>query len=126
MRINFKALALAPALLALAALVAPTAAAESHVIKVPFDFVAAGHKCPAGNYAVNQDNHGGTVRLISGKASFVWLLQPGDSTVRDHRVVLTFDVAGKDHLLRTVQFGSSITSRIDKESNPAQQVALSR
>lgn len=128
MRINFKSLVLATAVLAVAAFTAQTAVAESHVINVPFNFVAAGKSCPAGDYSVTQDNFGGTVRLVNRQNSFVWLLVPGNATVRDHHVVLTFDVAGKDYLLRTVQYGAMITPRIDKkykESIPAaQQIAL--
>jgi hypothetical protein len=128
MRINFKSFVLTPAVLAVAALATTTAVAESHVIDVPFKFVAAGHTCPAGNYSVSEDNNGGTVRLSNRQNGFVWILEPGDATVRDHHVVLTFDVAGQNYLLRSVQFGSMITPRIDnkyKESIPsAQQIAL--
>jgi len=128
MRINFKSFVLAPAVLAVAALATQTAVAESHVVNVPFTFVAAGHTCPAGNYSVSEDNYGGTVRLINRQNSFAWILVPGDATVRDHHVVLTFDVAGQNYLLRTVQFGTLVTPRIDKkykESIPsAQQIAL--
>lgn len=128
MRINFKSFVLAPAVLAVAALATQTAVAESHVVNVPFNFVAAGHTCPAGNYSVSEDIYGAAVRLTNHQSSLVWLLVPGDATVRGHHVVLTFDVAGQNHMLRTVQFGTMITPRIDKkykESIPAaQQIAL--
>lgn len=115
MRINFKSFVLAPAVLAVAALATQTAVAESRTVNVPFNFVAAGKICPAGDYRVSEDNYGGSVSLVSQKNAFVWLLEPGDSAVRDHHVVLTFDVDGPNYLLRTVKFGNSITPRIDKK-----------
>lgn len=128
MRINFSSFVLAPAVLAVAALATQTAVAESHIVNVPFSFVAAGHTCPAGAYSVSEDSYGGTVHLGSRKNDFVWILVPGDATVRDHRVVLTFDVSGQNHLLRSVQYGPMTTLRIDKkykESIPAaQQVSI--
>lgn len=116
MRINFKSFVLTPAILAVAILATQTAVAESRTVHVPFNFVAAGQSCPAGAYLVSEDNFGGTLRLGNRDHNFVWILTPGDSSVRDHRVVLTFNVNGKNYELRTVQYGAMITPRLDKKT----------
>jgi hypothetical protein len=128
MRINLYSLILAPAVLAVAALAAQPAVAESHLINVPFSFVANGKVCPAGAYRVSRENFSGTIRLTGAHNSFVWLLVAGNGAVRDHRLVLTFDVAGQNHMLRTVEYGPMSTPQIDKkyteDMSAGRQIAL--
>lgn len=116
MRMNLQSLVLAPAALALAAFTAQPAAAESHNVTIPFNFVAAGKVCPAGDYRVIEENGGGTVRLVGQNRDMVWILFPGNPAPADHRVVLSFDSANRNYILRTVQFGGEITARLDKKN----------
>jgi hypothetical protein len=128
MRTNLLSLVIAPTVLAAAALTAQPAMAESHVVNVPFNFTVAGKICPAGAYTVQSDNYLNSVHVTGQNRSFVWLLVPGDAAVGDHRVTLTFDVYGQDHLLRAVKYGMMTTPQIDKqhkESIPAaQQISI--
>lgn len=130
MRINFKSLVLAPMALAIAAFATQpaVAATQAHLVNIPFNFVAAGKTCPAGAYRVYEDNNNEILWLNGAGHGFAWILVPGDGSVRDYRVVLTFDVTGQGYLLRNVRFGSMTTHRIDKkymEHIPAaQQIAL--
>jgi hypothetical protein len=119
MRTNLLSLVLAPAVMAAAALTAQPAMAESHVVNVPFNFTVAGKICPAGAYTIDSDNYLNSVHLTGQRHAFVWVLFPGDDTVRDHRVTLTFDVYGQDHLLRAVKYGSMTTPRLDKQRKEA-------
>jgi hypothetical protein len=128
MRTNLLSVVLAPAILAAAAFTAQPAMAESHVVNVPFNFTVAGKICPAGNYTVHSDNYLNSVYLAGQNRSFVWLLVPGDAAIRDHRVTLTFDVYGQDHLLRTVKYGTMVTPQLDKQHKEtipaAQQISV--
>jgi hypothetical protein len=105
----------APALVAAAALATGTAMAES-TVNIPFTFTVAGQTWPAGRYDVRQGPVMNSVRLSSTDSlhNYVWIDTPGDPSPTDHRVILTFDAAGDGHALRTVQFGSRITARLDK------------
>ena len=124
MRINFKSfVVLAPAVLAVAALATQTAVAESHVINVPFNFVAAGKTCPAGDYAVSQDKyrqHGSPGQPGKTASSGCWCPATAPFAITTWFSPSTWP--DRSHLLRTVQFGTMITPRIDKkykESIPA-------
>jgi len=128
MRTNLLSLVLAPAVLAAAALTAQPAMAESHTVNIPFNFVASGHACPAGNYSIRANSDSDFIYLGNQKQTFILLLVPGDSTAPGHRVVLTFDVYGQNHLLRTVSYGRMITNRLDKQPGEAipaaEQIAI--
>ncbi len=124
MRINLPSLVLAPAVLAIAAFTAKPAVAESYNVTIPFNFVAAGKTCPAGNYMVTEENFGGTVRLAGKDHNFVWILFPGNPAPSDHNIVLTFDSAGQNYILRTVQYGGEITQRLDKKNKEAIPAAM--
>jgi hypothetical protein len=115
---------LAPAVMAAAALATNTAMAET-TLKVPFSFTVAGKNCPAGLYSVQwESTHSNLVTLKSKEASqsFTWLIAPGDPAPGDTAVVLRFDELGDMHALRSVQYGSRITSRLDKKINQAEHV----
>ena len=113
MQFKFRNFVLAPVLMAAA--MATTAMAEV-TLKVPFNFTVNGKTLPAGTYAVQPDAKRTFVTLRSKESSksFTWLMGPGDPLPNDGRVVIKFDEANGTHILRSVQFGSAITSRLDK------------
>lgn len=114
MRIKFLSLVLAPAALAAAILtVQPALADSTYTVHVPFNFVVAGKTLPAGDYTVRRGDRAESVTLAGHNNAMIWGAGPGSPNPSDHRVVLTFDRIGASHMLRTVQFGSVITSRID-------------
>jgi hypothetical protein len=116
MRINFGKLVLAPAILAAAALAATAASAET--LKVPFSFTAAGKVWPAGEYTVLKDSRGGQVTMRNKETmrSITFLVGPGEPDPTDRHVTLRFDENGDYHALRDIQYGSKITSRLDKNN----------
>jgi hypothetical protein len=116
MRITFGKLVLAPAILAAAALAATAASAET--LKVPFSFTAAGKVWPAGEYTVLKDSRGGQVTMRSKDSlhSITFLIGPGEPDPNDRHVTLRFDENGDYHALRDIQYGSKITSRLDKNN----------
>jgi hypothetical protein len=127
MRINIlHSLLLAPALLVAVALTTQPALAASRV-NIPFNFVAAGTACPAGTYIVSEENYGTTIRLNGPTHSFVWIAGPGAPSPLAERAILTFDGAGAQHTLRTVQYGAVITGRLDhnrREAIPVPEQAV--
>lgn len=125
MRISFQSLVLASAVLAAAAFTAqPVMAAGTATAHIPFDFVASGKSMPAGDYAVREGSYGHTVKLENSATGLVWTIGPGTPNPSDRRVILTFDRVGQQHVLRTVQYGPMITSRLDKKykASEAEQI----
>jgi len=124
---SLRSLLPALALAALAALATNSASAQSR-LNVPFNFVAGGQNCPAGTYTLTAKSWDSAVVLHGVGHDFTWLIGPGDPAPNDVRVMLTFDHVGSSYALRTVQYKSQITSRLDKnrkESIPAaEQIAL--
>jgi hypothetical protein len=110
-------LILVPALAAAAALATTSASAET-TLKIPFGFTVAGQYCPAGRYAIEQDTTGNFVRLIGkdSSKSFNWVVGPGSPDPTENKVVMKFDETGQTHALRSIQFGSRITSRLDTKT----------
>lgn len=105
----------APVLMAAAALASSTAMAQTKTVEVPFSFVV-GHKiCPPGLYTISDSGSGNLVSLQgkSGRNHFSWIIGPGDPSPTDSRILLTFDMVGDTYALRTVQYRSGITSRLD-------------
>jgi hypothetical protein len=128
MRFTLRTFVLAPVALAAVALAANTAMAEARAT-VPFTFTAAGQTCPAGTYTIVPDNAHGLVTLKSADASrsFTWLLRAGDPAPTDKHVTLRFDQQGETFALRSVQYQSQITPRLDKatphsEHNPVRMI----
>jgi hypothetical protein len=107
-------LVLAPAVLAAAALAITSATAET-TIKVPFAFTVAGQAFPAGRYLVQRDDTGSFVTLASKDSarSTSWVLGPGAPGPTENKVALKFN---DTHALQTIQYGSMITSRLDKKT----------
>ena len=55
------------------------------------------------------------MKNVQTNASFTWTVSPGDPAPADTRIVLRFDEIGQMHLLRSVQYHSMITSRLDED-----------
>ena len=115
MRSILHKIVLAPVVMAAAALATNSAMAEARV-NVPFKFNVAGKECPAGPYMVIEDTTHNRVTLWSRDAplSFTWLIGAGDPAPGDNKVILRFDATGENYVLRTVQYHSLITPRLDK------------
>jgi hypothetical protein len=110
----FRKIVLAAAFGVAAALAANSALAASRV-NVPFSFNVAGTTLPAGSYRVIHDPTSSFVTLqsLQSTQSFTWLLGPGPSE-SSQKVALRFDDRNGTKVLQAVQFGSKITSRLDK------------
>jgi hypothetical protein len=98
---------------------ATSSAMAASTVRVPFSFTAAGKTLPAGSYLVKHDTTGNFVTLesVDAQQSFTWLLSPGQPAPTDKRVALKFDDRGNTHVLQSIQFGSRVTPRLDKNSN---------
>jgi hypothetical protein len=115
------------AIAALAALTTNSASAQSRM-NVPFSFTAGGQNCPAGIYILQASHWGSVVTLSGAGHGLTLLVGPGDPAPDDKRVMLTFDRMGNNFALRTVQYKSQITARLDKKFKEripaAQQIAM--
>jgi hypothetical protein len=131
MRSTLSSLILASAILAAVAFTPNSANAQSNtIVKVPFAFTVAGKNCPAGTYTVERGAMANTVKLTSmdAKRSFAWIAGPAEPAKDGSSVVLKFDAVGQAHVLRSVQAGALLTSRLDKnliipEQQPTEIVA---
>jgi hypothetical protein len=97
-------------------------AAEQKRVDVPFSFVAKNHVYQAGSYTVAVDWSRSMVTLSQiGKPSqpLVWIVVPGPNGPDPSKVSLTFDVAGPDHVLRTIRYDKYITPNLDARPNHA-------
>jgi hypothetical protein len=115
-------LVLAPAVMAAAALVTSPAMAET-TIKVPFTFTVAGKIFPAGRYLVIRADSGSFVTLANRESSqsATWVLGPGTPDPTENRIALKFDEVGRTHVLQSIQYGSMITSKLDKKSTASER-----
>ena len=106
----------------LAAIVITAGALATHAamaettLKVPFSFTVAGQSMPAGVYSVSKDSIHNVVILKSMDASktFSAVLVPGDPAPNDTHVALKFDQSGNGHTLKSIQYGSRITSSLEQ------------
>jgi len=111
----------------MAAVVLTTAGLGTHMAKaettlnVPFSFTVAGQTMPAGVYTVKQDVFHNVVILSNedGRKSFSYALRPGDPAPNEVHTSLKFEAVGDTHILRWIQVGSKLTSRLDDRSAPA-------
>jgi hypothetical protein len=95
-------------------------AAELKTVEVPFSFVAKNHAYEAGSYTIAVDWARSMVTLSKvGKPSqpLTWIIVPADA---GSKVSLTFDVAGSDHVLRTIRYEEFATPNLDPQ--PKQRV----
>ena len=108
---------LASAAIAATALATNSAMAET-TIKVPFAFTVAGQAFPAGRYLVQRDDSGGFVTLSNRNSSqsASWVLSPGAPAPTENKIAVNFDAVGHTHVLQSIQYGSMITSRLDKKN----------
>lgn len=108
---------LAPVALAAVALATSSAIAET-TVRVPFKFTAGGQVCPAGYYTVQHDDSANFVSLTSKDTlkTFTWVVGPGAPDLKDTKIALKFDQVGGTHVLQSVQYGSLVTSRLDKKT----------
>src|ERR1700733_13896223 len=91
-------------------------AAEQKTVNVPFSFVAKNHAYNAGSYTVAVDWTRSVVTLSAiGKPSqpLMWIMVPASNG--QSKVSLTFDVAGSEHVLRTIQYETHATPNLDKQ-----------
>jgi hypothetical protein len=104
-------------LLASTALCATAAfAAEQKKVEVPFSFVAKNHVYQSGSYVVSVDWTRSLVTLSEiGKPAqpLTWIVLPGDNDPNHAKVSLTFDVAGTNHVLRTIRYESFVTPNLN-------------
>jgi hypothetical protein len=120
MKFRFSALVLASAAIAVTSIAAvPAMAATSTKLNVPFNFTVNGRTLPAGEYSVVRDDTMNFVRL-QGKdvsQSYTWTgLSTGGY---NDRVTLKFD-ADDQHALESIQYGSLVTTRINRKSRKAE------
>lgn len=110
---------------ALAALATHSACAQSR-FDISFNFDVSGHNCPAGMYTVERNKRLSVVTLRGAGHAYTWHLRAGDAAPNDDRVMLTFDRVGAAYALRTVQYRSQITARIEKKrkENTPEQIAM--
>jgi hypothetical protein len=97
-------------------------AAEQKTVNVPFSFVAKNHAYEAGSYSVAVDWTRSMVTLREIRKpsqSMTWILVPSANSSHP-RVSLTFDVAGPNHVLRTIQYETFATPNLDPR--PKQKV----
>ena len=116
MKSIFKKVVLASAIIATAALAADPAMAST-TVNIPFSFAVAGKILPAGNYRLERDSTTDSfVTLQSQKSSqsFTWIVGPGRPDPTDCKIALTFEARDRIHVLQSIQFGTMITSKLDK------------
>jgi len=102
-------------------LAAAMTAAAAATVKVPFEFKAAGKVFPAGTYNIEKDSTLNSVTLYNKETAegITMLVGPGAPDPNDSAISLKFDQDGESRILRTVQYGSQITSRLDRRQSEA-------
>jgi hypothetical protein len=121
MRSMLRNLFLVPAMMA--AMASTAALAATTRIEVPFSFTAGGKICPAGKYVVTLDSTESvlSLRALDTSISLLWGAGPGDPAPNSNKVALQFDRLGDGYTLRSVQFRSKSTSRLDKKPKHGEQ-----
>jgi hypothetical protein len=105
----------------LAAVVLTTAALGTHAAKaettlnIPFSFTVSGQTLPAGVYLVKNDVFHNVVvfRTKDATRTFSYVLRPGSATADTAHVALKFGTDGDSHILRWIEVGTKMTSRLD-------------
>ena len=105
------------AIFATAAICATAAfAADRAVVNIPFSFVTHGKTFPAGRYAASLDPNQNVLELSNvndAHYSAHWTAGPADFNPTNETLTIKFDDLEQSHVLRTVQLGPRITSRLD-------------
>lgn len=119
-------IALASAALIVAALTVNTAVAETTTVRVPFTFKVAGETFPAGNYSISHDGRGNFVTLAArdSSQSFSAIVGPGTPSPYEYKIALKFDLVGGTHHLQSIQYGTMITSQLDKKALQSERSSL--
>jgi hypothetical protein len=126
MRMTLRSLVLALAVLAAAAFTSHTAAAAT--VRVPFNFNINGKTLPAGDYSVTRALDRGFVTLKSedGKQTYTWFAAWNDEKQPDPMVTLRFDESDGQYTLRSVQYSTLITGRLDKNLSQVHAIRIVR
>ena len=72
-------------------------------VTVPFDFIVAGQKMPAGEYQIDESDHDGTmiIHSVATKQSAIVLGEPSSMRTSDHPPSVNFETHnGVVHLVR--------------------------
>ncbi len=97
-------------------------------LNVPFSFNIGHSLVPAGTYSVERSGAPWgrfvTLKNVQTSSTFTWTISPGQPSQTDTRIVLKFDEIGQTHLLRSVQYHSMITSRLDQYTRGNKQGEL--
>jgi hypothetical protein len=74
--------------------------------------------CPAGDYTVQHEQNEGfvTLRHKGSSETFTYVVGPAADNPNDTKVALNFDRMGDAHILQSIQYGSVMTTRLDKKS----------
>ena len=109
---------LAPVALAAVTLATISASAAETTVRVPFKFTAGGQVCPAGYYTVQHDDTSNFVSLTSKDTlrTFTWTVGPGEPNPTESKIALKFDQVNGTRMLQSIQFGSLVTSQLDKKT----------
>src|SRR5271170_5519845 len=99
-------------------------AANQARVDVPFRFTMKGQTYPAGTYDLAMNaNH--TIVTMASKVDLgkqiQWYVQPTEAAATP--AVVTFDQAGNDHALKTIQLGDKVTPTLDR--GPAKGISAS-
>lgn len=126
MRSTLFTLVLTSAVAAAAALTPNTASAEAAKVNIPFSFEVAKQICPPGDYLVERDQIRNLVQLKSwdNSKAFNFVAGPGTLDRTGVHVVVKFDEMGDSHVLRSIQFGSLATARLDKKRKNAESMPV--
>ena len=112
MRFTRFSLISAATVLATAALFVTPAMAASQV-NVPFSFVSAGKTFPAGNYILDVTMNRNILALKGDKGIICGIGVPSEPIPSGKSGVVKFDHVGETYLLRSFQYGSRGTPRLD-------------
>jgi hypothetical protein len=120
MRLSLKSFVLGSAALCATA----AFAANQARVDVPFSFTAKGQSYPAGTYDLDMNANRTIVTMASkvdlGK-QIQWYVHPTEPAATP--AVVTFDQAGTDHALKTIQLGDKVTPNLDRR--PAKGISAS-
>jgi len=101
----------------------PASAAEGLHVSVPFSFVVAGTKLPAGDYNITQSDNG-MVTLTGTKASAMVLTVPADYS-KNNTTGLNFTASADSPVLTSIQVSGAVSREIPNHSAERKAVLAS-